>query len=412
MQKGLSVSEAFFYDIGTNVVFTQFVLKGFNMKRLSLVFTALIISSTALASSYDPSSELRLIDRGDGQSSWMTRDQTFKIGKAAHNDSRGDFHRCGGYFDLTDAPILLDRMPSGASKWFNIKLADRQLTQGNFLKTALPLIDASHLQQTVQKLSSYANRFYQSQNGVDSAQWIADEFTKMAANRSDIKVELFKHTKWKQPSVIVTVTGKTKPNEIVVLGGHEDSVNQGVFGPSATGAAPGADDNATGVATVMEAFRVLIDTNFSPDRTIKFMTYSGEEEGLLGSQDIANTFKNQKQNVVAVAQFDMTGFPGAGDQIVFMTDFVNPELTQFSQKLVDTYVKIKWSTDKCGYACSDHASWNKAGYSSVMPFEATMDTDNKAIHTPQDKIELLDFNHSLAFAKLAFSFMAELSTGE
>ncbi len=376
------------------------------MKRV-IAGLSILLSSSVLAA--PQSSNLRYIDRGDGNPTWMTREQAFALGKAAHEDNKGNFHRCGGYFDLTDIPAIHDRTPSSAATLFNSLLRDRPMSQGEFLKMALPLVDANQLRQTVQTLSNFPNRFYQSATGVESAQWIADQFSKMAANRTDIKVELFKHTKWKQPSVIVTVTGKTKPNEIVVLGGHEDSVNQGILGPNASGAAPGADDNATGVATVMEVFRVMIGTDFSPDRTIKFMTYAGEEEGLLGSQDIAAAFKNQKQNVVAVAQFDMTGFPGAGDQIVFMNDFVNPELTQFSQKLVDTYVKVKWSNDKCGYACSDHASWTKAGYSSIMPFEATMDTDNKAIHTTKDRIELLDFNHGLAFAKLALSFMAELS---
>jgi leucyl aminopeptidase len=92
-----------------------------------------------------------------------------------------------------------------------------------------------------------------------------------------------------------------------------------------------------------------------------------------------------------------------------MTDFVNPELTQFSQRLLDTYVKVKWSTDKCGYACSDHASWSKAGYFSIMPFEATMRTDNKAIHSARDRLDLMDMAHGKHFVKLALSFLAELS---
>jgi leucyl aminopeptidase len=173
--------------------------------------------------------------------------------------------------------------------------------------------------------------------------------------------------------------------------------------------APGADDNATGVATVLEVFRVLVQSGFKSNRTLQFMTYAAEEVGLLGSQEIANQYNKEKKNVVGVMQLDMTGFPGSGSQVVFMTDFVSAELTQFSARLMDAYVKAKWSTDKCGYACSDHASWNKAGYPAVMPFESKFSADNKDIHTTRDVISKLDFNHSLLFARLGLSFMAELS---
>ena len=209
---------------------------------------------------------------------------------------------------------------------------------------------------------------------------------------------------------MVTLQGTgPQANEIVIIGGHEDSINQSVIFGKQEMVAPGADDNATGIATQLEVFRVLIETNFKPNRTMMFMAYSGEEEGLLGSQDIASSFKKAKKAVVGVVQFDMTGFPGSGDAVVFMTDFTNPELTKFSQKLMDTYVKTPWSTDRCGYACSDHASWTKAGYFSVMPFEAKMDGDNKDIHSSRDVIGKLDFKFGLHFAKLGLAFMAELS---
>jgi leucyl aminopeptidase len=277
-----------------------------------------------------------------------------------------------------------------------------------YLDSSLALLDASRVSDTVKQLSSNRNRYYRSSYGVQAAKWIADQFRDLARSRSDVKVELFSHS-FEQPSVIASIAGQgPHKNEIVVIGGHEDSINQSAFG-SREMTAPGADDNASGVATVLEVFRVLLQSGFKPDRTLMFMTYAGEEVGLLGSQDIANRFRNEGKSVVAVMQLDMTGFPGAGNQVVFMTDNVSPELTKFSQKLMDTYVRVRWSTDRCGYACSDHASWNRAGFSAVMPFEATMSTDNKDIHTTRDLIGKLDFNHGLAFMKLGLAFMSELS---
>jgi len=333
----------------------------------------------------------------------MSLADALHLGDLAHQNGR-----CGGFFDLTGMQKV-SSVPLMPVESFRLSLGDREMTQQVYLQDSLSKLETQNIFKTVTDLAAFKNRFYKSDTGVKSANLIADRFREIAKNRADISVELFKHTKWAQPSVVVTMKGTgPKANEIVVMGGHEDSINQSAFG-SLSMNAPGADDNATGVATILEVFRVLVESNFKPNRTLKFMTYAAEEVGLLGSQEVANSYKASKQAVVAVVQFDMTSFMGAGDQVVFMTDFTNPELTNFSQKLMDTYVKAKWSTDHCGYACSDHASWHKAGYMAVMPFEATMAGDNKDIHTARDLIGKLDFQHGLHFAKLGLAFMAELS---
>ena len=382
--------------------------QGGNMKFISVFAIAVaFLSSQAQAHIAQPEAaeltQLRLIDRGDGSAPrWMPLGQALEYSQKSHGEGR-----CGGFMDLTGQKPLLESI-SPKVEYFRLSLEDRPLTQAEYLSSALPLIDMSRVRSTVEALSSNKNRYYKSTHGAKAASWIADQFKGMARNRADVTVELYKHS-WEQPSVIATIAGQgPHKNEIVVIGGHLDSINQSGFGNREM-VAPGADDNASGIATLMEVYQVILQSGFRPDRTLAFMGYAGEEVGLLGSQDIANAYRNTKKSVVAVMQLDMTGFPGAGNQVVFMTDNVSPELTKFSQKLMDTYVKVRWSTDRCGYACSDHASWTRAGYASVMPFEATMSTDNKAIHSTQDLISKLDFNHASAFARLGLSFMAELS---
>ncbi len=371
------------------------------MRGSLIAFASVFISGIVFAAG--EMDEFRLIDRGDGSPPRMMRlRDAFSFSKTAHEAGR-----CAGFMDLTGQPTFTSPAPFAVES-FKLNLEDRPLTQGLYLDSALPLIDASRVSDTVKELSGNRNRYYRSEHGVQAAKWIAERFKGLSRNRNDVKVELFSHS-FEQPSVIASIAGQgPHRNEIVVIGGHEDSINQSAFG-SREMLAPGADDNASGVATVLEVFRVILESGFKPDRTLMFMTYAGEEVGLLGSQDIANRFRKEGKSVVAVMQLDMTGFPGAGTQVVFMTDNVSPELTKFSQKLMDTYVRARWSTDRCGYACSDHASWNRAGYSAVMPFEATMSNYNKDIHTTRDLIGKLDFNHGLAFMKLGLAFMSELS---
>jgi leucyl aminopeptidase len=179
--------------------------------------------------------------------------------------------------------------------------------------------------------------------------------------------------------------------------------------PNPNGRAPGADDDASGVATLLEVYRSLMETGFRPDRSIAFIGYAAEERGLLGSQEISRAWRQQGKQVRGVLQLDMTMFPGTTRAITFVTDYVNPELTRFSTQLVDTYVKAPWAETQCGYACSDHASWQKLGYAAAFPFEATFDGSNQAIHTERDLIGLLDMQHGLHFAKLGASFAIEMA---
>ena len=265
------------------------------------------------------------------------------------------------------------------------------------------------IRSTILKLSSFNNRYYKAQTGVDSQNWIKSQWEALSANRNDVKIEFFKHQNWPQPSIIMTIQGTTKADEIVVIGGHADSI-AGYWGREKA-RAPGADDNASGIATITETIRVAMVNGYRPQRTIKFMAYAAEEVGLLGSKEIANSFKSQGKNVVGVMQLDMTNFKGTVDKdIVFMTDYTNQAQTSFMGKLIDTYVQVPWGYSKCGYGCSDHASWHNAGYPASMPFESTMGDINHKIHTDKDLIENSGSNaiHAEKFAKLAVAFLVEM----
>ena len=88
----------------------------------------------------------------------------------------------------------------------------------------------------------------------------------------DIKVE-WDTTKTEAFNVIAEIPGATKPNELVMVGGHFDSWHMGT----------GATDNAVGSAVAMEVMRILKTSNLKMDRTVRMALWSGEEEGELGS---------------------------------------------------------------------------------------------------------------------------------
>ncbi len=315
--------------------------------------------------------------------------------------------RCGGYVwhkSLEDAQAFLSGFKKSTEK-----RADFTIDNAQVVNALLSQMSTSNMSATVQNMGSYNNRYYSQNSGAEAAGWLKTHWENIVGERSDINVSFFEHVGWAQPSVIATVTGTSKPEEVVVIGGHLDSINQS--SPS-TGRAPGYDDNASGIAVVTEALRVLVASGFKPERTVKFMGYAAEEVGLRGSNEIAIQHNNDNINVVGVAQFDMTGFKGSSNrEIVFMSDYTSSAQNEFMADLLETYFpNIRYAFDPCGYACSDHASWTRQGFPASFPFESYSSQYNRDIHTTGD--DHFDEEHASHFLKLALAYMAELAKGE
>jgi len=320
-------------------------------------------------------------------------------------------HRCGGFVthdSFEEAQEALSHQ--GESLFAQKAIFDNyELNQGAIVRPLVQAVSEPSIRDMIIKLSTYKTRYYKSKTGVESSTFIKDTWEQLSKHRSDVKVELVQHKDWPQPSIVMTIQGSSKASEIVVLGGHADSI-AGFFGGG--GRAPGADDNASGIATITEVIKVLMASNFKPERTIQFMGYAAEEVGLLGSKEIASSYKSKAQNVIGVMQLDMTLRKGTKDKdIVMMSDFTNAAQNEFLGRLIDEYVKVPWGYSKCGYGCSDHASWTAKGYPASIPFESTMEDINHNIHTEDDTLANAggDAKHAAKFAKLAAAFVVELA---
>ena len=315
------------------------------------------------------------------------------------------YHRCGGFFAYrTRAEAEKSLAPALAPAAGGPYTIDQQA----WAKPLVARVTEQNLHATIDSLAAYNSRYYTSDSGADAARWLQTRWQALAAKLPGAQAQLFSHDGWKQPSVILTIPGSEKPDEIVVLGGHLDSINLSDWGDG-TSRAPGADDNASGIAVLTEAVRILSDAGFKPKRTVQFMGYAAEEVGLRGSQDIAKQYASSGKKVVAVIQYDMTNFKGSGDGLWFLTDNVDPTLTAFLEELADAYIGGPRSTLQCGYACSDHASWTRAGFPAAAAFESTFEAMNHNIHTEDDTMANSggSADHSVAFAKLAVAFAVE-----
>ncbi|HZI12841.1 MAG TPA: M20/M25/M40 family metallo-hydrolase [Myxococcus sp.] len=321
------------------------------------------------------------------------------------------FNRCGGFVYHDSEQQAQAALSAAAAPAPTTQLAANYTLDNPTLVSALQTgLTEPNIRATITHLSSYTTRYYTSTTGVNAATWLRDQWLSMANGRSDVSVAFYNHTGWAQPSVIATITGTTFPSEIIVIGGHLDSTNSS----GSTLSAPGADDDASGIATLTEVFRNAMVQGYRPAKTVKFMAYAAEEVGLRGSSEIANAHKAAAANVIGVLQLDMTNYRGSSVDVGIVTDRTNAAQNTFIQSLIDTYVPgVTWATTSCGYACSDHASWTTAGYAASIPFEALMNQHNSAIHTANDTLARSagTADHSLKFARIAAAYVAELAEG-
>jgi len=327
-------------------------------------------------------------------------------------------NRCGGFFAFAsqaeaDSFIRDDRSAQALTA---SALAAYTIDNASTVNPWLGAVEASRIRTTIGTLSAYTNRYYSAPTGKTSAESIRSSWDALAAGRSDASSELFAcGTCSTQPSVILTVQGSELPNEIVVLGAHLDSIN-GSAGGSSTQVAPGADDDASGIATLTEVIRIAMANGWRPKRTVKFMGYAAEEVGLRGSNAIATSFRNAGKNVVGAMQLDMTNYKTGGKDMQLVTDYSNADMKVFLTSLFDTYLAplgMARGSYTCGYGCSDHASWTSAGYPSAMMFEggAADGSYNPYIHSANDTLANMGntATPSVAFAKLGLAFIGELA---
>jgi leucyl aminopeptidase len=332
-----------------------------------------------------------------------------KLAESIHDK----LNRCAGFIAHDTEAQARAAVEGTSSPQAMASLVSYTLNNAPSVNAMLSGVQELNIRNTINSLSTnWTSRRYNLQSGIDAANWLKTQWTTIANGRADVSVALFTHasTISPQPSVVATITGTTHPNEVVVIGGHLDSIN----GSGSSYAAPGADDDASGVASLTEAFRVAMANGYKPARTVKFMAYAAEEIGLKGSADIANWHRNNLVNVVGVLQLDMTNYKGSSYDFGMVTDNTNAAQNSFVTNLISTYQPgLTWTNISCGYGCSDHASWHSAGFPASMPFEATMSTDNPQIHTTGDTLTYMGgtANNSVKFAKLAVSFLGELAKG-
>jgi Zn-dependent M28 family amino/carboxypeptidase len=193
------------------------------------------------------------------------------------------------------------------------------------LRRILREIDHNRIEDTIRMLTTFGTRHTLSSQtdpvrGIGAAtQWIFDTLSAYAAassGRMTVEKQTFVQApgpRIPQPTsitnVIATLRGSASPDRLYIVSGHIDSRVTDVL--DAVSDAPGADDDASGVALVMELARVL--SKRQPEATIVFTAVAGEEQGLFGSAFQAAQYKAANADIEAMFSDDIVGSSTADD---------------------------------------------------------------------------------------------------
>jgi hypothetical protein len=197
------------------------------------------------------------------------------------------------------------------------------------LRALLREVDQRRIEATVRKLASFGTRHTLSSQddpvrGIGAARdWLFAEYTKLAqASGGRMTVELQSYLQPAAPpripaetritNVVATLRGSTSPGRIYVVSGHYDSRCTDVL--DAVKDAPGADDDASGVAVALELARVMARRDVGA--TVVFAAVAGEEQGLFGSDFMARQYKAAGADVQAMFTNDIVGSSRADDGTV------------------------------------------------------------------------------------------------
>ncbi|MEQ1824159.1 MAG: M20/M25/M40 family metallo-hydrolase, partial [Fimbriimonadaceae bacterium] len=167
-------------------------------------------------------------------------------------------------------------------------------------------VDPKRLRTTVEKLASYHTRHTLTTGLTEAAEWVASQYNAIPGVSAEVMTYTIpkgRRVPEDKQVVEVVATLKGETDRVVLVGGHLDSINMKEEGFEVR--APGANDDGSGVALALECARVLAGTK--PRNTIKFVAFSGEEQGLNGSRALSKKAKDEGWKLEAVLSNDMVG---------------------------------------------------------------------------------------------------------
>ncbi len=206
-------------------------------------------------------------------------------------------------------------------------------------------------------------------------------------------------------NVVATLPGKLYPAMEYLITAHYDDISQihDLY-------APGADDNASGTVSVLAAASIMKDFEFM--FTVKFVCFTAEEQGLIGSDKYAKKARARGENIRGALNFDMISYDGNHDgHIEVHTDSNSLGLVNVVNNIISDYglgFTNRTVIINTGWDYSDHASFWAYDYKSILGIEDDYDF-NPYYHSTSDRVFAFDTTYFRKFCQLGLASLATLA---
>ena len=200
-------------------------------------------------------------------------------------------------------------------------------------------------------------------------------------------------------------------NETIVIGAHYDHLGRGGSGSLAPRSGEihhGADDNASGTAGVLELARVLTEQRPRPKRTIVFIAFGGEEEGLLGSNYYVNHPVKPLNSIVAMINMDMIGRMKDRKLVIGGVGTAKEWRDIIAQGTADPARKFELTLNEDGFGPSDHSSF----YGKEIPVLFFWTGTHNDYHKPTDTWEKINYQDQTRILNLVAYIVRNLDTAD
>ena len=281
------------------------------------------------------------------------------------------------------------------------------------VRAMMDSVSMDSIKANIEHLCSYHNRRFDGRFIWEVQDWLISRYGQFGVDTvmlHDFKVHKEGFPEETADNVLAVQWGTRYPEEFVICGAHYDSWNDDGTDPD-TIRSPGADDNASGVAGILETARIL--SNYTFDRTIIYGNWNAEEIGLKGSAAYAADCAEQLMDIVGYFNLDMTGYLEEGTDLhihlMFTTQdsLIGRYVFNFSHVYFpEMPIRQNW----LAWGDSDYSSFNRNGYPAVHPFE-DVHASSPFIHSRQDVLGLSvnNLDQSKRFTELNLGLVATLA---
>jgi len=270
----------------------------------------------------------------------------------------------------------------------------------------ISLVSESNINITVQTLQDFNTRYAFSENCSLSGEWLYSKFSEYGLWA---EYDYFNYQNHTLKNVVGTLNGSS--DNIYIISAHYDSINvkdEIKSTDDVNASAPGADDDASGVAGVLECARIMSRYRFNA--TVKFVLFSAEEQGLIGSRYYAEKMKNNSEKIIGDIQLDMIGY--GNNSIDVVTNSESEWIPETMENLSVDY-EIGLEVNKVvnsSIRYSDHASFWDKGYCGVCLIEnSNPSASNSYFHSKNDTIDKLNFTLIRKTAQLCIATLSVIA---